>query len=320
MAEGEPRPTFPPSQKRYSSSADLYTMTDSSSPLQPRDDQTLPTTPDEEEGPSSWRQSYNDFKPHRGSARYSQGASTLVSSPSYNKLDLVEQPMLAKEDWTPGEPTKMYHAKADARRQSAIELKDKVASHSASFLSRRWKVLSIASLVTAVVLVIVLYFVIPRFPSVAFASGDPLIETDDNPFVSSTYGNYSFLSDLHVEINADDSYVPVQYSSFHVELRMFETDEIVAQGPRTGLKVEGRKKTVYAIPLTWSGSFGNATDPTFSAIYSACQHKYDTVTRQTLNLTMTVEGSVVGRIGSHTTERATVRGVECPVQFSASAN
>lgn len=64
---------------------------------------------------------------------------------------------------------------------------------------------------------------------------------------------------------------------------MLETNKIVAQGPRTGLKVKGRKKTVYAvcrgrlallkrladvyplqIPLTWSGSFGNATDPTCS--------------------------------------------------------
>lgn len=62
--------------------------------------------------------------------------------------------MLAKEDWTPGEPTKMYHAKGDARRQSALEFKDKVASRSTSFLGRRWKVLSIASVVTVVVLAI----------------------------------------------------------------------------------------------------------------------------------------------------------------------
>lgn len=77
MAEAG-RPTFPPGQKRYSSSADLYSIQDTSPLQQPQ--AQLPTTPDEEEGPSSWRQSYNDFKPHRGSARYSQGASTLVRS------------------------------------------------------------------------------------------------------------------------------------------------------------------------------------------------------------------------------------------------
>jgi hypothetical protein len=175
MAEGV-RPTFPPGQKRYSSSADLYSMADTS-PLQQLSQ--LPATPgDEEEEADTWRQSYNDFKPHRGSARYSQGGSTLVSyvlsaflqlagdpeltehapiyssSPSYNKLDLVEQPMLAKEDWTPGEPTKMHHAKGDARRQSAKELTSKVTSRSSSFLSRRWKVLSIGAAVTVVLLAI----------------------------------------------------------------------------------------------------------------------------------------------------------------------
>lgn len=81
MAEAN-RPTFPPGQQqRYSSSADLYSI-HHSSPLQQL--RQLPTTPDEDdeeeaEGSAGWRQSYNDFKPHRGSARYSQGASTLVS-------------------------------------------------------------------------------------------------------------------------------------------------------------------------------------------------------------------------------------------------
>lgn len=78
MDSHEPRPTFPPSgsSKRYSSSADLYSMPDS--PLV--SPQQLPTsTVDYEEEPSSWRTSYADFKPHRGSARYSQAASTLMS-------------------------------------------------------------------------------------------------------------------------------------------------------------------------------------------------------------------------------------------------
>lgn len=60
--------------------------------------------------------------------------------------------MLAKEDWTPGEPAKLHHAKFDARKQSASQFTNKVAARSSSFLGRRWKVLSISAAVLAVVL------------------------------------------------------------------------------------------------------------------------------------------------------------------------
>lgn len=168
---------------------------------------------------------------------------------------------------------------------------------------------------------------------------------------------------LHA-VNAEDSFVPVRFSTFHVELKMLETNVLVAQGPRTGLgPVKGKKKTVYAVsrrcamilrfiltPLSpvdppqvgwilWQLDRPDLCAPslaqltsnlpaltpsrsprTVAAIASACAHKYDTVVRDTLNLTMTVQESVVGRIGDYTTSRVVVRDVECPVQFSSSAN
>lgn len=168
------------------------------------------------------------------------------------------------------------------------------------------------------------------------------------------------LNVLHA-VNAEDSFVPVRFSTFHVELKMLETNVLVAQGPRTGLgPVKGKKKTVYAVrrpraiilrftddavarrspssglvrsatrptrPVSWSLGAPTRTltyplviPRTVAAIASACAHKYDTVVRDTLNLTMTVQESVVGRIGDHTTSRVVVRDVECPVQLSSSAN
>lgn len=109
-----------------------------------------------------------------------------------------------------------------------------------------------------------LYFVIPRVPSVDFwrDSSDSVLLAGANPFASSTAGNFSFTSDLHVAIDASASWIPVHYDAFRVELRVLETDVPVAHGPNTGLEVPGRKTTVYAIPLNWSGSFGNGSDPT----------------------------------------------------------
>lgn len=43
--------------------------------------------------------------------------------------------MLSKEDWTKGEPTRQYHAKGDARKQSARQ----VAQSTKGWLGKRVK-------------------------------------------------------------------------------------------------------------------------------------------------------------------------------------
>lgn len=82
-------------------------------------------------------------------------ARPFCSSPSYAKLDYVEQPMLSKEDWRKGEGQAEYRAKDTARRQSAL-----AGGRSASgWVGRRltwakqhWKMLVIALLSSVIAL------------------------------------------------------------------------------------------------------------------------------------------------------------------------
>ncbi|KAK4050891.1 hypothetical protein OIV83_003313, partial [Microbotryomycetes sp. JL201] len=290
---------------RYSSSADLYAdgghERSSSRYSLPCLEAARRTSDDgDDEDAQPWTTSYSDFKRSDSAARLSMlPAHTLMHASESTKTlgGLVEQPILDKEDWQPGEPQRELHRKRRETQQAAVA----ATRTASSWLARHWRKMTIALVALCVIVAVILAVCLPRIPSVAFANlatGSPLYETDSAPFVSQAYGNFSFRSDLFISINAKSSIVPVHFRSFQVEIRRLETNVVIARGPQTGFTVPGHKSNVYAVPLTWSGSYGNATDPNFQAIYSACGPIYPTVTRSLLNLTMAAEFQIVGRIGT----------------------
>ncbi|KAM0790903.1 hypothetical protein ACM66B_004741 [Microbotryomycetes sp. NB124-2] len=325
----------PVGRHRYSSSADLYaeggheqaSSRYSLQRLDAIDDEARRSSDDarldgDDEHTQPWTTSYSDFRRSDSAQRLSMlpPRPPVDASASTKTLDaFVEQPILDKEDWKPGEAQRELHHK---RRQLQHDAVDATRAAS-SWFGRHWRKLAIGLVVVCAVLGVVLGVCLPRAPSVNFANlatGSPLYETDSSPFVSQAYGNFSFKSDLFISIDAKSSIVPVNFKSFQVEVRRLETNVVLARGPRTGFSVAGRKENVYAVPLAWSGLFGNASDPDFEAIYSACGPIYPTTTRSLLNLTMSAKFEMVGRIGTFKSAQQTIQGVPCPVEFSGTAS
>ncbi|KAK4047194.1 hypothetical protein OIO90_006257 [Microbotryomycetes sp. JL221] len=318
-------PAAPFGHHRYTSSADLYATTadddvlPSRTSLYQQHEQLLRSNDqDDDDQQQPWTMSYRDFRRSESNPRLSMNQPQLHSSDSLKTLGMVKQPTLAKQDWEKGEPTQDLHRKRIQRQQQATQ----ATKQAGSWFARHWKRIALVVLILAVIAGILLAICLPRPPKVKFASSaqSVLYDTDTDPFVSQTYGNYSFKSDLFIDIDAKSSIIPVTFKSFQVTLRRSETNVVLAQGPRAGFTVPGRKSSVYAVPLTWSGSFGDATDPNFVAVYSACGPIYPTVTRDLLNLTMSATYELVGRIGTFTTDRQSIEGVACPVEFSGTAS
>lgn len=69
------------------------------------------------------------------------------------------------------------------------------------------------------------------------------------------------------------------------------------------------------IPITFSGSFGEASDPTYAVIASACGPRYTNVDRGTLDLNVQLDLGILGLIGKRGVGTL-ASAVQCPVAFS----
>ncbi|SCV71442.1 BQ2448_3030 [Microbotryum intermedium] len=306
---------------------------------------------DDDEDGGGWTTTYDDFNPRRASTMYQPGLTHLASSTSKtNVLETVQQPILATHDWTIGEERtdwgKHGPSRGEKSRRPDPPLKAK-AKRAKSFVVRHWKWLLVIVLALIVVVALMLYFLLPRVPAVDFEGSNPVIKTSTLAQTSSSPAFFYFTSDLLINsecfrvcwglvgetgmpnktdiavdplaVDASASYIPIIFLMFQVQLSLEETGRVIAQGPRTGLKVNGKTSTIYQIPLTWSGNF-SVSDPTFKTVRQACQPIYPTTTRPGLNLTMSVRSTLVGLIGTRHTAPVSIENVPCPIQFPGNSS
>ncbi|GAA5988258.1 hypothetical protein JCM5350_007630 [Sporobolomyces pararoseus] len=220
-------------------------------------------------------------------------------------------------------------------------------------LVKRWKIVLPIFIGFLVALILVLYFCIPRVPSVTFRDSKVptqlFTSTDPNPFITSTDPvSYYFNANLVLGLDAKKSYVPVHYSSFGITVKLRETGGVIGRTvwDEGEIKVPGKKVTSYEFPIYFSGNYTSISDPTckfFSLViflfpslslshlltlpmqYSvavmkaSCAHLYPTTYRAPLNLTVEIESKIVGVIGTKT-EQVGIANVTCPIQWSGSAN
>ncbi|GAA6014273.1 hypothetical protein JCM11491_005023 [Sporobolomyces phaffii] len=239
--------------------------------------------------------------------------------------ETVALPKISR-DWDRGEglDEKNYHRYEKSRRKRKAvtgvlgEYTDKV--------KHKWKLVVPLFIAFIVALILVLYFCIPRTPTLTFRDSKVpatvFTSTDETPFITSTDPvSYYFNANLILGLDASKSYVPVHYSSFGVTVKLRETGGVIGRTvwDQGEISIPGKQVTSYEFPIYFSGNYTSTSDPTFAIMKSSCAHLYPTTYRAPLNLTVEVESKVVGVVGSARTE-ASIANVTCPIQWSGSAN
>lgn len=79
--------------------------------------------------------------------------------------------------------------------------------------------------------------------------------------------------------DASRSYVPVQFSNLQAKLYDIETNKVIATGDLGKHKVDNAVNQPIILPVTFSYSAINVTDPTWVHIYDACGHLWPGVVR-----------------------------------------
>lgn len=268
------------------------------------------------------------------------GAGAAGGSASTSKLavgeDFIDAPILSKTDWKRGEPIKDKHNHdAEKQRRKRDRVKGEVMDVGfgiGEFVKRNWKWIVPLLVFLSVAAILLCYFLIPRAPTITFDSPkvpSPAIfanananANDSAPFISSADPTaFSFQASIAFAIDASASYLAVNYHSFDLTVRLQETGGIVArQSYGSGeISVPARRVTSYEFPITFAGNYTNANNPTYAAIRSACAHKYATIYRPPLNLTVSVSSSIVGVVNSPT-RIARLDAVDCPVEWLKTAS
>lgn len=261
-----------------------------------------------------------------------------AGSASTSKLavgdDYIDAPILSKTDWKRGEPIKEKHNHdAEKQRRKRDRVKGEVMDVGfgiGEFVKRNWKWIVPLLVFLSVAAILLCYFLIPRTPTITFDS--PKVPSpaffanananDSAPYISSADPTaFSFQASIAFAIDASASYLAVNYHSFDLTVRLQETGGIVAQQSYGSgeISVPARRVTSYEFPITFAGNYTNANNPTYAAIRSACAHKYATIYRPPLNLTVSVSSSIVGVVNSPT-RIARLDAVDCPVEWLKTAS
>ncbi|GAA5904822.1 hypothetical protein JCM6882_003214 [Rhodosporidiobolus microsporus] len=244
-------------------------------------------------------------------------------------VDTVDEPILSKQDWRRGEGIREKHVAEKGKKR---ERREEVVGGLAGawyWVRRRWKVVLPLFLLLCVATILLCYFLIPRTPTITFTStkvpANPFVAdttSGSDPYISSREPTaFSFDTRLTFAIDASASYLPVNFRSFGVRVKLSDTGGTVAHTvwDEGEISVKGRRVTSYEFPLTFHGNYTDDNDRTYQSIRSACAHKYDTIYRPPLNLTVEVTSSIWGVVNPPVRSIG-LRGVDCPVEWAQNAS
>ncbi|CAD6887256.1 unnamed protein product [Tilletia laevis] len=172
----------------------------------------------------------------------------------------------------------------------------------------------IGSFVLIFALAIVLYFVIPRVPSIAFLTSTPLDPIPDASGMSIGGPPANFSMSMNLNLRADNSaaWIPTRASKIVVEVTDVQNNKVVGKGLLSDRSFAGRKRTIFQLPVQFEWVSRNLTgDATFALWYSACGPEYPNTPRPTLTLRVAMEMHIAGLFGVHTTGTQ-LNNLKCP--------
>lgn len=228
--------------------------------------------------------------------------------------ETVPSTNLSRTDWSKQE---INDERPDVIRRNELHRKRRACG---DYLKegKRWQTLVFYVFAGLVSLGLILYFTIPRAPFFQLLSRTPLTSTDMNPTTSSLNPTtFRFNANLSIAVDARASYVPVHFNRLKMTVSDLGTGGQLATGSLDGSTVPGRKITPVTIPLIFAplnGAYSNSSDATYGVIRSSCGTVYPTTIRPSLSLSLVIEMSVRGLIGSTRTSTQ-ISNIECPVEF-----
>ncbi|CAO1617904.1 unnamed protein product [Sympodiomycopsis kandeliae] len=232
-------------------------------------------------------------------------------------IELITVPALGQE-FSKEEMSQMrrpYKRKVkNARRRDKAKRWGKGDYKICGWLNPRFAVL--IAFIFIVILAILLYFVIPRVPTLAFLNTDPL-EAFPNSASMSTHlspANFSMTMNLNLRGDNRGGWIPTRASSMKVEVKELTTHKKIGEGKLGDTVFPGRSKKIFKLPVHFSYSSLNATgDATWHLVHDACAHKYPNTPRPNMLLGVELSMNIAGLIGTKTS--STNINAPCPFEL-----
>ncbi|SPO32472.1 uncharacterized protein UTRI_04216 [Ustilago trichophora] len=167
---------------------------------------------------------------------------------------------------------------------------------------------------TMVALGVLLFFVIPRVPTFAILSTNPVtaIPNGASMKINRSPTNFSMDMGFNLRANNRNGWIPSHATDLTLDVTDLNTRLKVGSGSLDSVSFKGRGNTLFQVPVHFSYVSLNASgDQTWQDFYQACGAVYAGQTRPTLNLALKLSMKITGLIGRKETNTQ-LGNVVCP--------
>ncbi|SNX85900.1 uncharacterized protein MEPE_04609 [Melanopsichium pennsylvanicum] len=165
-----------------------------------------------------------------------------------------------------------------------------------------------------VALGVMLFFVIPRVPTFAFLSTNPVVAIPNGASMQVNHSPTNFSMQMGFNLRASNlnGWIPSHATHLNMEVTDLNTYQKVGKGELDSISFQQRGNTLFQFPVEFSYvSLNTSGDATFQDFYKACGPNYDGVVRPTLNLAIKLSMKISGLIGTKVTNTQ-LGNVVCP--------
>jgi hypothetical protein len=135
-------------------------------------------------------------------------------------------------------------------------------------------------------------------------------------FARAPAANFTFNAKIDLEADTHASFVPIHFGDVYAEVYDIESLEKVATGNLGPYTVKPHQYAPVQLPVTFSYSAPNATDPTWLRFYNACRNKaqFTDGVRPGLKLRLILSMSIRGLVGKYGSS-TTIDNAACPIEL-----
>lgn len=165
-----------------------------------------------------------------------------------------------------------------------------------------------------VALGVLLFFVIPRVPTFAILSTNPVTALPNGASMNVNRSPTNFSMDMGFNLRASNrnGWIPSRATDLEMDVVDLNTYIKVGKGQMDALTFHARGNTLFQFPVHFSYVSLNASgDQTWQDFYQACGAQYAGQTRPTLNLAIQLKMKINGLIGTKQTNTQ-INNVVCP--------
>ncbi|PPQ84285.1 hypothetical protein CVT25_013223 [Psilocybe cyanescens] len=245
-----------------------------------------------------------------------------------SKVEMVTVPALGAE-WGKDE---LYQASKAGKRQRKKESRAQFwkawnrgeRGLCGRYFTRKVLVWFLFGLCVAVAIVIAL--TLPRVPSFAFDTSDPLQKATGSwatavpTIFAPTVANFSFPAFASLQVDTNSNFLPVRFSHMHAKVFDLDTNRQVGTGDYSHLTLPAKSFPQILLPLNFTYLAANSSDQTFTNWYGACKNRglYSDGKRPSLKFRLVLEMNIKGLPSSHGASTQ-VSDADCPIELALNA-